>query len=125
MREKTVGKPFKKNNPLTGEKDSRINRSGAPKKSDSWAQSLRIVGDMTGPEVARWGTSTAREFGRLPPGLTLKVLVCLNVYASLLHDFSASTWRELMSRTDGSLGDILESRLLALEAAQEKNNVNH
>jgi hypothetical protein len=108
---KPRGKPFRKG-------DLRINRKGAPKREQSWAGILREIGDMTGPQVSAWGVGMLKEFSTLPPGLTLKYLVGLHAYASLLRDFSPGVWSTLMERTDGRVVTPIETRVMGEEPLQ-------
>ena len=118
------GKPFKKNDPETGEVDARINRNGAPPRSETFAGCLRELLAMDGPQIQEWAGKQAAEFSKLPAGVPLRSLVCLWAIASLSRDFTSGVWNAIMDRTDGKLGDALEARLLALEKLLEARNGN-
>jgi hypothetical protein len=116
------GRPFRKNDPKTGERDERINREGAPPRSESFAGCLRELLALDGPAVEVWAGKQAKEFSKLPAGVPLRSLVCLWAVASLSRDFTSGVWTALMDRTDGRLGDVLEDRLRALEKLVEAKN---
>lgn len=110
-KKKPRGKPFQKGG------DSRINLNGAPKRGDSWAETIKAIGEMDGPSIAALWDTQNREFGKLPEGITMKQLVVMTVYASLLREPSPGNWRELMERADGKVTIPIETwqdRVIAL-----------
>jgi hypothetical protein len=114
------GRPFAKGK--GAKRDPRINTAGCP-KGDTWRTILNKLLSMDGPAIAEFTAAQGREFQKLPSGVPLRVLICVWMIASLSRDFSASTWKTLMDRSDGTLSDALEERLLRLEElAEEKSN---
>jgi hypothetical protein len=85
-----------------------LNPNGAPKRGDSWAETIKAIGEMDGPSIAALWDTQHREFGKLPEGITMKQLVVMTVYAALLRDPSPGNWRELMERADGKVKDEQE-----------------
>jgi hypothetical protein len=77
---------------------------------------------MDGPQVAEFTAAQGKEFQKLPAGVPLRVLISVWMIGSLSRDFSASTWKTLMDRSDGTLSDALEERLLRLEELAEATN---
>lgn len=78
-----------------------LNPLGAPKRGDSWAETIKAIGEMDGPSIAALWDTQHREFGKLPDGITMKQLVVMTVYAALLREPSPGNWRELMDRAEG------------------------
>jgi hypothetical protein len=99
---KPRGKPFKKGG------DPRINVKGAPKRGDSWAETIKAIGELDGPSIASLWDTQHKEFGHLPEGISMKQLVVMTVYAALLRDPSPGNWRELMDRADGPVKELVE-----------------
>jgi len=110
-KQKPRGKPFQKGG------DPRINLAGAPKRGDSWAETIKAIGEMDGPSIAALWDTQHKEFVKLPSGITMKQLVVMTVYASLLREPSPGNWRELMERADGKVTIPIETwqdRVIAL-----------
>lgn len=104
------GKPFVKG-------DKRINLNGAPKRGDSWAETIKAIGEMDGPSIASLWDTQHKEFSKLPAEITMKQLVVMTVYASLLREPSPGNWRELMERAEGKVSVPIETwqdRVIAL-----------
>ncbi len=99
---KKRGKPFAKG------ADERRNLLGAPKRGDSWAETIKVIGEMDGPSIAALWDTQHREFGKLPEGITMKQLVVMTVYAALLREPSPGNWRELMERAEGKVKEQVE-----------------
>jgi hypothetical protein len=123
------GRPFKKNDPLTGEKDERINRNGAPPREASYAATLRLLGGLDGPAIVEWAGEQAKEFRKLPPDVNLMTMACLWAFASLSRDFSPGVFNSIVDRVDGPLSEALEARLAAIEryiteAQNERNQTD-
>ncbi len=78
-----------------------LNPDGAPKRGDSWAETIKSIGEMDGPSIAALWDTQHHEFGKLPEGITMKQLVVMTVYAALLREPSPGNWRELMDRAEG------------------------
>lgn len=85
-----------------------LNPLGAPKRGDSWAETIKAVGEMDGPSIAQLWDTQHKEFSRLPEGITMKQLVVMTVYAALLREPSPGNWRELMERAEGKVKDVIE-----------------
>jgi hypothetical protein len=85
-----------------------LNVDGAPKRGDSWAETIKLVGEMDGPSIAALWDTQHREFGKLPEGITMKQLVVMTVYAALLREPSPGNWRELMDRAEGPVKELVE-----------------
>jgi hypothetical protein len=77
------------------------NPDGAPKRGDSWAETIKLIGEMDGPSIAALWDTQQREFAKLPDGITMKQLVVMTAYATLLRETSPGNWREMMDRADG------------------------
>lgn len=93
------------------------NPAGAPKRGDSWAETIKAIGEMDGPSIAQLWDTQHREFGKLPDGITMKQLVVMTVYAALLREPSPGNWRELMERAEGKVSQPIETwqdRIVAL-----------
>ena len=97
----TTAKKKPRGKPFTGRDDPRVNLKGAPKRGDSWAETIKSIGEMDGPSIAALWDTQHREFGKLPEGITMKQLVVMTVYAALLREPSPGNWRELMDRAEG------------------------
>jgi hypothetical protein len=93
------------------------NPAGAPKRGDSWAETIKAIGEMDGPGIAALWDTQHKEFAKLPEGITMKQLVVMTVYASLLREPSPGNWRELMERADGKVSlpvETWQDRVIAL-----------
>lgn len=84
------------------------NPEGAPKRGDSWAETIKLIGEMDGPSIAQLWDTQHKEFGKLPDGITMKQLVVMTVYAALLREPSPGNWRELMDRAEGPIKNIVK-----------------
>jgi hypothetical protein len=84
------------------------NPKGAPKRGESWAETIKKIGELDGPEIASLWDTQHKEFAKLPEGITMKQLVVMTVYAALLREPSPGNWRELMERADGKVKDQVE-----------------
>lgn len=108
-REPTVkpkGKPRGK--PFTGRDDPRVNLAGAPKRGQSWAELIRDLTELDGPQAAARAGFLAAQFKRLQPGVTLKELVVLRVIASLIDEPQPGLFNALMDRAEGKVTLPLE-----------------
>jgi hypothetical protein len=85
-----------------------LNPLGAPKRFDSWAETIKLVGEMDGPSIAALWDTQHKEFGHLPKGITMKQLVVMTVYAALLREPSPGNWRELMDRAEGPVKEQID-----------------
>ncbi len=100
-----------------------LNPLGAPKRGDSWAETIKAIGEMDGPSIAALWDTQHREFGKLPEGITMKQLVVMTVYAALLREPSPGNWRELMERAEGKVKEQIEHsgevRLIEVDIADD------
>jgi hypothetical protein len=83
------------------------NPKGAPKRGESWAELITKYGNMTGAEVATIAGYMAKEFKRLPEGVTLKELVVMRVYGQMINEPSPGLLSAFMDRTDGKVKDTV------------------
>ena len=99
---KTRGKPFAKG------KDERRNIKGAPKRGDSWAETIKAISELDGPSIAAMWDTQHKEFAKLPDGITVKQLVIMSAVASLLREPSPGILKELIDRAEGKVKDTIE-----------------
>lgn len=93
------------------------NPAGAPKRGDSWTETIKAIGEMDGPAIAAMWDTQHKEFSKLPQGISMKMLVVMTVYASLLREPSPGNWRELMERAEGKVAlpvETWQDRVIAL-----------
>lgn len=95
---KTAWKPGESGNP-----------AGAPRRGESWAELFKSIGNMTPAEVADKALLWAAKFRTMPKGATLKELVVIRAYASLLDESNASLLREIMDRAEGKTTEKIEN----------------
>lgn len=93
-KKKPRGKPFTRN-------DERINRKGAPKRGESWAEIITRIGDMTPSEAAEYCKAIAAKLKKIGDGITLKEAVVMRVYAALLFEPSPGLLNSFMDRVEG------------------------
>ena len=98
---KVAQKKAAKKRPQTWKPGQSGNPAGAPKRGDSWAETIKVIGEMDGPSIAALWDTQHKEFGKLPEGITMKQLVVMTVYAALLREPSPGNWREMMDRAEG------------------------
>lgn len=98
----TGGKPHRWKKGQSG------NPRGAPKRGESWAEIIAKYGNMTGGEVAQIAGYMAKEFNRLPEGVTLKELVVMRVFGQMINEPSPGLLSAFMDRTDGKVKDQQE-----------------
>ena len=84
------------------------NPKGAPKRGESWAELITKYGNMTGDEVATIAGYMAKEFKRLPEGVTLKELVVMRVYGQMINEPSPGLLSAFMDRTDGKVKESID-----------------
>ena len=84
------------------------NTSGAPKRGQSWAERIKEISEMTGPEVAALYDTRAKEFAKLPNNVTVKDLIIISVFGSMLREPSPGLWTETMNRADGKVKEMIE-----------------
>jgi len=100
--------PKRKAPPGAWKKGQSGNPKGAPRRGESWAELLSSIGKMTGPELAKHWDTKAKELNKLPKDVTLKELVVISAYVSLLRDFSGSIWDKMMDRSEGKVTQPIE-----------------
>lgn len=98
---KAGGKPFEKG-------DKRINRAGAPKRGESWAEVWKRISNMTGPEVAEYGLSFAKTLRELPSTVTLKEIAVIRSFISIINDPTPGLLNAAMDRVEGTPRQTLE-----------------
>jgi len=98
------GGQFKKDDP-------RINRAGAPKRGESWTEMITSVGKMTVPKLKKLLGERLKGFDKYPEGVTLKELVVINAYTSLLADFNPKVWLYMMERSEGKLPQTVNQNI--------------
>jgi hypothetical protein len=82
------------------------NPAGAPKRGESWAELFNIIGNLTGDEAAERAVKAwTGKLRALPKGVTLKELVVLKAYATLLDEGNARLLKEVMDRAEGKIAD--------------------
>ena len=91
------GKPFEKGDP-------RINRNGAPKRGQTWQETIKRITDMTREELIEYvgpKTKLGKLLNELPPGLPLKDAL---VITSIIHygrDPNPRMFQALTDREEG------------------------
>jgi hypothetical protein len=108
VKRQTNGKVKRDKNGRIVKGSAPLNIYGAPKRGDSWAETIKAIGELDGPSIAAMWDTQHKEFGKLPEGITMKQLVVMTVYAALLREPSPGNWRELMERADGKVKDQVE-----------------
>lgn len=79
------------------------NPKGAPKRGESWAELIKLYGDMTPEEIAQKAKTIAGELKKIGDGISMKEAVIIRIYAALMFEPSSSLWKELMERTEGKV----------------------
>jgi hypothetical protein len=91
------GKPFEKGDP-------RINRAGAPKRGQSWQETIKRITDMTREELIEYvgeSTKIGKLLRELPPNIPLKDAM---VIVSIIHygrEPNAKMFAALTDREEG------------------------
>jgi hypothetical protein len=91
------GKPFVKGDP-------RINREGAPKRGQSWAEVWKRITDMTREElIAHIGANTklGKMLKELPPDIPIKDSLAVMTLISYGREPNARMLAAIMDREDG------------------------
>jgi hypothetical protein len=101
-RQSTAGRKRGKGKPFAP-KDERINRCGAPKRGESWAEIIKTIGNLTPVEAADWAGSIARRLRPMGDKVTLREAAVLSAYAAVIFDPSASTLSFLADHAEGKL----------------------
>lgn len=84
------------------------NPKGAPKRGDSWAETIKALSELDGPAIAQMWDTQAKEFGNLPKGITVKQLVIMSAIASLLREPTPGILKELIDRAEGKVKDVVD-----------------
>lgn len=84
------------------------NPAGAPKRGESWAEIIKRIGDMTPEEAASKFGKVAQELRAMPGGVSLKELVVMRVYASMLFEPAPGLFGHLLDRVDGAVTQKIE-----------------
>lgn len=104
---KPRGKPFQPNDPVTGAKDERINRTGAPPRGASLKEILDYYDQMTADEIAEYlpNGDLKRMYRQMPKGIAMKHLKAIRINAAIMFDPSPGLIKEIHDRTDGKVPD--------------------
>lgn len=105
VKKKPRGKPFKKNDPATGEKDERINRAGTPPRGASLKEILDYYDQLTADEIADMlpAGELKRAYQLMPKGIAMKHLKAIRINAAIMFDPTPGLIREVHDRTDGKV----------------------
>jgi hypothetical protein len=85
------------------------NPKGRPKKGESWADLIKTISDMTGPEIAEEFAYLAKTLRQYPDNVTLRTLIVIRALVALVNEPNTALFREIMDRTDGKVPDRLET----------------
>lgn len=86
------------------------NPKGAPKRGQSWRELISELGEYDGPGAAQRAGFLAKQFNKLTPGVSLKELVVLRVYAALIDDPQPGLLNSFMERVEGKVADELKMK---------------
>ena len=104
----TAQKAAAKKRPQTWKKGQSGNPKGAPKRGESWRELISSIGNMTGDEVANMAGYMAKEFKRLPSGVTLKQIVIMRTYAQMINEPSPGLLGVIMDRDEGKVKESID-----------------
>lgn len=93
------------------ENPKNINKAGAPKRGESWAEIIDRIGNMTPIEAAEHAKAIAGKLKSMGDAITLKEAVVIRGYASLLFEPTSSLMNVYMDRTDGKVTDNLNANV--------------
>ena len=79
------------------------NPKGAPRRGESWAELIKLYGEMTPGEAAQQSLELAKKLLTIGEGVTLKEAVVLRVYAALLFEPDARLLNAFMDRAEGKV----------------------
>lgn len=96
----TKKKTKRKGNPTWVKGGPSPNPAGAPKRGQSWAETIKEIGNLT-PDEARSISQKIFAQVNLGNAITLREAVVMRVFAGLLFDPTPGNFRELMDRADG------------------------
>lgn len=105
VKKKPRGRPFQKNNPVTGAKDERINRAGTPPRGASLKEILDYYDQLTADEIAEMlpAGDLKRAYLQMPKGIAMKHLKAIRINAAIMFEPSPGLIREVHDRTDGKV----------------------
>jgi PBSX family phage terminase large subunit len=102
-------KPFKPNNPETGERDERINRNGAPRKGKAISEQIALAVEMTVGDVLKIVGRKSRFGKRLasfPADMTMKQLIAvMSALDAALNPNQAKVLNLITTRLEGKESD--------------------
>ncbi len=121
---KSRGKPFKSNDPVTGEKDDRINRKGAPERGASLKEIFDYYDERTADEIADMlpDGELKRAYKQMPKGVAMKHLKAIRINAAIMFDPTPGLISAVQDRTDGKVAEKLkieDSPLLVFKKADD------
>lgn len=119
---KPRGKPFGKNDPVTGEKDERINRAGAPTRGASLKEIFDYYDQLTAEEIAeQLPPGELKSFYlKLPKGIAMKHLKAIRVFAAIIAEPTPGLLNLVQDRTDGKVPDEVNHKgSLTVEGLKE------
>lgn len=105
---KTAQKAAAKKRPQTWKPGQSGNPAGGPKRGQSWRELIAELGDLDGPSAAERVGFLAAQFRKLTPGVTLKELVVLRVYAALIDEPQPGLLNALVDRVEGKVAQAIE-----------------
>jgi hypothetical protein len=79
------------------------NLKGRPKGDNSWAATIRAIGELTPAEAARKCHAMAGQLAGLGDKITLREAVVIRVYTQMLFEPMGSLWGHMMDRSDGKV----------------------
>lgn len=79
------------------------NPKGAPKRGESWAELIKLYGEMTPEEIAEKAKTIAGQLKKIGGGISMKEAVIIRVFAALMFEPTKGLWDSLMERTDGKV----------------------
>jgi hypothetical protein len=98
------GKPFEKGDP-------RINRAGAPKRGQSWQETVKRITDMTREELIEYlgpSTKLGKQMRELPPNIPLKDALVVASIIAYGRDPNPRLLATLMDREEGKPNQPIE-----------------
>jgi hypothetical protein len=96
-RQMPKGKPFEKGDP-------RINRAGAPKRGQTWQETIKRITDMTREEAIEYvgaNTKIGKQLKELSPQMPIKDAIVFATIIAYGREPNARMFAALMDREDG------------------------